>query len=1406
MSLFIQQTKTVIIKNFLFYSSKKEIIKELIVPLISAWVFYVGRPTQQQQQQDDDENPFKFMNSMMNLMLPLYLPGTITGYAKKLLINYVNEKHERYKETQKIMGLTQRAYLSGWLITSYLAMGFIGLITILSLYFSGYEVNGSFSVIAINYSVYLIASIHQIFAISTFFSSPKLAGEIGIFFLSMASLLFFYLTYGTKSSDTTFALICLFPQAAISFSILQPQYQSPQLSSGSQNDPVSDISQSVQGNQYNYKIASFMLFVDVFVYILLYFYLEEIIPNEYGLKRSPFFIFKKKFWSDLLFKKTFKQKSNYVQFDDQVNDNDGQSNNHMNNQHVIELGNDMKNIQNESLLGEKKKKLNNSNTLNQQPSLFTKNSNLNQNYVEPNQNPLLIDVIDLKKHFKSVHAVDGISMKLFQNEILCLLGHNGAGKTTTISLLTGLIEKTGGKILYFGEDLEENIDKIRQNLGICNQKDVLYNYMTVIQHLEFIAGVKGISSDQVKQEVQNIINEVGLQNEKDKLAENLSGGNKRKLSLGMALVGGSKIIYLDEPTSGMDAVSRQQIWKILEQIKDTRSIVLTTHHLEEAERLSDRIIIMSKGKKKIEGHSDEIKREYGVGYHLTLSPKSNEVKQQFEDRKQYIKQFVLDSITGSEYNVQSSRDCIKFILPFKSIDQFSQTFQLIEQEEFINISLSINSLEDVFIKIGIEDEISAGGLNILANDQSQNSHPSALYNSPKYSFFSQFQAMFQRQYYMTIRNWSAILMILLPIAEMLLGVYIAKHFIDNLEKYFDMIDEATGDKNQSQQIKNSIVFPLKMYFLNIFIVQAYSINTSIYVNTPVLERETQIKYALNIMGCRPLPYWLGTLAFDYTVYFITFLIYYISIYSARVEFLIPYLTPLFIIMSCFGFSLIAFCYVCGIFFQNSNSAFKYFPIIALFVNYTIPSLLLMITRFSSPDLYQVLQFLTLLLSPFLTLEKALANIDSQKRMGQAMQSADIRGSQIFNNWQHYTIAIIVQGILYMIGVIIYERKYYSLAGSNQNVPQDLEEQLDEGVQDEINRVQAANNSDPIKCDQIYKIYPSSPADICAVRGTTFGVEKGQIFGLLGPNGAGKTTTFGMITASIPKTRGQIYLNNKNINENSNIYFDNIGVCPQNNCLWEYLKAKEHLNIFGRVKGLNGKDLKEVVGYYLKYMQLSHYKVQSSKLSGGNKRKLCVANCLIASPSLQFYDEPSTGLDPIAKRYLWKCLKDILQKKESSIVLTTHSLQEAEDLCDKVGIQVNGKFKCLDNLQILKSRKGQGYKINVKLIDTPQKNQEQVNRLIKQQYPDAEILNQQDIKSYEERIIYKIPSQNFLFSEAFYFLQNNLKHNKIIEDFSITQASLEDIFIQYSQYQNEPSNQIPNNNRSSCCSIFSFLRR
>ena len=239
-----------------------------------------------------------------------------------------------------------------------------------------------------------------------------------------------------------------------------------------------------------------------------------------------------------------------------------------------------------------------------------------------------IKIRNLEKEFGELKAVNGISLCLYESQIFCLLGHNGAGKTTTINLLTGLIEKTKGKVSIYDKDLDEDIDLIRNSIGLCIQKDLLYKDFTVEEHLSFIGAIKGLNASEIDQQIEYILPKVKnsyfpikiffliikccLASERNKFSQNLSGGNKRKLSLAMALMGDSKVIFLDEPTSGnnfyynlitlltllgMDPVTRRTIWEILEIIrKENRTITLTTHHLEEAEYLSDRIGIMAKGK------------------------------------------------------------------------------------------------------------------------------------------------------------------------------------------------------------------------------------------------------------------------------------------------------------------------------------------------------------------------------------------------------------------------------------------------------------------------------------------------------------------------------------------------------------------------------------------------------------------------------------------------------------------------------------------------------------------------------------------------------------------------------------------------------------------------------------------
>ena len=187
------------------------------------------------------------------------------------------------------------------------------------------------------------------------------------------------------------------------------------------------------------------------------------------------------------------------------------------------------------------------------------------------------------------------------------------------------------------------------------------------------------------------------------------------------------------------------------------------------------------------------------------------------------------------------------------------------------------------------------------------------------------------------------------------------------------------------------------------------------------------------------------------------------------------------------------------------------------------------------------------------------------------------------------------------------------------------------------------------------------------------------------------------------------------------------------------------------------------------------------LSGGNKRKLCVSNALIGGPDLQFFDEPSTGLDPIAKRYLWDTLQNSLKCRNSGIVLTTHSMMEAEFLCHRIGILINGKFVCFGSNQHLKNKFGDGYRVKIKLQE---KNAEIVHEMVVKKFEKAKRL----VENQKDNLIYQIDSEGFSFYQAFSFLEDDLKNNKIIEDFSITQCSLEQIFIYFSKFQQQIDNQ------------------
>ncbi len=248
------------------------------------------------------------------------------------------------------------------------------------------------------------------------------------------------------------------------------------------------------------------------------------------------------------------------------------------------------------------------------------------NNLDPENSKYSIVVKNLEKSFsdnfscKRFKAVNNLTFGLNYGECFALLGVNGAGKTTTFKCLTNEITPTYGDIFISGKDCVKNFNEVRRLIGYCPQFDAIFEYMTVEENLKYYSYIKGIPFEKRESMIKSIIEEMRLGEQLNKEAGNLSGGNKRKLSVAIALIGNPPIIFLDEPSNGMDPEARRFMWAVIQKISTERkksSVILTTHSMEEAETLCSRISIMVNGKFKCLGTSTGIKDRYGaVNYYL----------------------------------------------------------------------------------------------------------------------------------------------------------------------------------------------------------------------------------------------------------------------------------------------------------------------------------------------------------------------------------------------------------------------------------------------------------------------------------------------------------------------------------------------------------------------------------------------------------------------------------------------------------------------------------------------------------------------------------------------------------------------------------------------------------------------
>ena len=221
------------------------------------------------------------------------------------------------------------------------------------------------------------------------------------------------------------------------------------------------------------------------------------------------------------------------------------------------------------------------------------------------------EIKSLRKEYKNVTAVNDISFMINDGEIISLLGMNGAGKTTVIKMLSCLTKPTSGEAFIYGKSILSDPTGVKQLIGISPQENSAAAKLTVAENLRFMCGIYGIDKAKTEENVEKIIKQFSLEEYRNRLAGKLSGGWQKRLSIAMALITEPKILFLDEPTLGLDVMARRELWNIIENLKGKMTIIVTTHYLEESEHLADRIVIMKEGNIKALGTLEELRQITG---------------------------------------------------------------------------------------------------------------------------------------------------------------------------------------------------------------------------------------------------------------------------------------------------------------------------------------------------------------------------------------------------------------------------------------------------------------------------------------------------------------------------------------------------------------------------------------------------------------------------------------------------------------------------------------------------------------------------------------------------------------------------------------------------------------------------
>nr|ALE60397.1 ATP-binding cassette sub-family A ABCA1 [Plutella xylostella] len=598
-----------------------------------------------------------YTEDLLLLAMELFISMIIMLCFAYTFVNTVKvvtaEKELQLKETMTIMGLPSWLHWLAWFIKqiTYLSISVLLLVILLKIPIKSSDTGERFSVMTHTpWSIlifflflFIVTSLAFSFMVSVFFARANTAASfMGLAWFATYSVFMLTQVLYEDISLTTKVLLSLISNTALGFA-----FQMLIMCEGKSGLQWSNMFKPVSyHDSFQPGHVALMFVLDTILYMMIAMYVEKIRPGRYGVPLPWYFPVTKQFWSS--------KKSRIAALNRSTTAADAEYNDAL-----------LKVVHDE----------------------------------EPQGVPMGIQATNLTKIYRGGRkAVDNLNLKVYENEITVLLGHNGAGKTTTISMLTGTIPPTSGTATINGCDIVTDTGLARASLGICPQHNVLFPDLTAAEHVQFYAQLKGVRGGAVRGEVDHFLKLLDLEQKADVLSKHLSGGQKRRLSVGVAMCGGSRVVLLDEPTSGLDPAARRALWDLLQSEKKGRSMVLTTHFMDEADYLGDRIAIMSGGKLQCVGTPYFLKKHYGLGYKLTIVKGDN---CNVEDVNRFLRGHVAD--VKENTNIGSE---LTYILLKEDVSKFPNLLKAFEEQKAaLNVTsygLSVTTLEEVFMKVGAE--------------------------------------------------------------------------------------------------------------------------------------------------------------------------------------------------------------------------------------------------------------------------------------------------------------------------------------------------------------------------------------------------------------------------------------------------------------------------------------------------------------------------------------------------------------------------------------------------------------------------------------------------------------------------------------------------------------------------------